>query len=148
MGTSEAGLEQYADGYDFDTDTLLVTVTGSDPIAIEGLSSEQISLSLVPHMFRVETSDLQGSLPADTSVTVLFDATKLTQDGSSQPDEAQAHGFTSDITDLNADDWDFFRFQVLFDLNASGAPGGVNLSTPRPSLQFLRIPFGFGESTP
>ena len=146
VGTSEAGLEQYATGYDFDTDTLLVTVAGADPIGIEGVTD--ISVSLVPHMFRVETSDLPGSLPADTSITLLFDATKLTQDGSGEADEAQAHGFTADITDLNNDDWDFFRFQVVFDLNASGAPGGVNLGTPRPTLRFLRVPFAFGEAMP
>jgi len=145
VGSAEEGLEAWESGYDFDTDTLLVTVSGTDSIEIAGLAAGETSLSLVPHRFRVVTSELQGSLPDDTSITIQFDATKLTQDGSGEPDEAQAIGFTADIDDLNGDDWDFFRFQVLFDLDAN-ATGSINLSTPRPALEFLRIPFAFGEA--
>ena len=60
---------------------------------------------------------------------------------SGQPDEVVAHGFTPDITDLNADVWDFFRFQVEFDLDTDST--GVDIATPRPGLDILRIDFGF-----
>ena len=49
---------------------------------------------------------------------------------------------TPDITDLNADNWDFIRFRVEFDLDADGTTG-INLSAPRPALDFVRIPFRF-----
>ena len=48
---------------------------------------------------------------------------------------------TPDVDDLNADDWDFVRFQVEFDLNTSG--GSVNLETPRPGIDLLRFSFRF-----
>jgi hypothetical protein len=49
---------------------------------------------------------------------------------------------TPDITDLNADNWDFIRFRVEFDLDADGTTG-IDLSAPRPALDYLRIPFRF-----
>ena len=39
--------------------------------------------------------------------------------------------------------WDFLRFQVTFDLNAQGDSGSDLASTPRPALDFLRVPFSF-----
>ena len=56
---------------------------------------------------------------------------------------ATGHGdeLTRDIGDLNLEAWDYFRFQVIFDLDTAG--GGVNPTAPRPSLDHLRVQFEF-----
>ena len=45
------------------------------------------------------------------------------------------------MTDLNESAWDWIRFEVEFDLDTQG--DGVNLDTPRPALEHLRLPFRF-----
>jgi len=105
-----------------------------------------IMVSLIPRAFMMETQGISDFFPADTAVTITFDATMADING--LPDETQAfsggmppNGFASDITDLNISDWDFFRFRVEFDLNTAG--GGIDITTPRPSLRFVRVPYRF-----
>ena len=85
----------------------------------------------------------------ETSVEILFQATVV--DGDGKPSESAASELTADISSLNLDPmapgdyvpWDFLRFQVTFDLNAQGDSGSDLASTPRPALDFLRVPFSF-----
>jgi len=126
--------------YDESLDRFTTRVDPAGP----GLSSFQVAgsidASLVPHFLRVVNNGILDSYAVDTSVRVLFDATKIDpQTGG--PDEVNTHGLTDDITDLNLDAWDFFRFQVEFDLDTNSQ--GVNLSTPKPGLHILRVTFGF-----
>lgn len=106
---------------------------------------QNTNVSLIPQYFEVSTSNVIGSFPESTSITVSFDATVL--DSLGQPSSilsysAQNNGvFATDITQLNLAEWDFVRFKVLFDLNTTGS--SVDLSTPRPSLDFIRIPWEF-----
>jgi len=118
-------------------------VTHVDPTG-PGLSSfvvgGSIDASLVPHFLRVVNNGILDSYAADTSIGMRFDATKI-DPLTGGPDEANANGFTDDISVLNTDDWDFFRFQVEFDLDTDS--NGVDLATDRPGLHLLRVTFGF-----
>ncbi len=109
-----------------------------------------VSVSLIPHYFRVATNGVVDRMPPDAAIAVFFDATKADSSGDPNPDLAYsvqldgmglAQGFTSDVAQLNADEWDFFRFRVEFNLNTTGS--GVDLTTPRPAFQFLRVPFEY-----
>ena len=125
--------------YDASSDRLVTHVDANGP-ELTDFQAGSIDAALVPHFLRVLTSGIEDAYPFDTAVKVLFDATKI-DPLSGGPDEAGAHGFTADIADLNSDDWDFFRFQVEFDLDTDGT--GVEITTPRPGLDILRIDFGF-----
>ena len=125
--------------YDESNDRLVTHVDANGP-ELPKFQAGSIDASLVPHFLRMLTSGVADAYPTDTGVKVLFDATKI-DPLSGMPDEFGAHGFTADITDLNDDAWDFFRFQVEFDLDTDST--GVDITTPRPGLDILRIDFGF-----
>ena len=96
--------------------------------------------SLLPHFVRVLTDGILDAYPLDTSVQVRFDATTI-DPLTGLPSEGLAHGFTSSIEDLNLGSWDYFRFQVEFDLDTDGS--GVDPTGQRPGLDLLRVSFGF-----
>ncbi|MEE8467857.1 MAG: hypothetical protein V3T22_05350, partial [Planctomycetota bacterium] len=100
--------------YDADGDQLVTHVDANGP-ELTKFQASSIEASLVPRFLRVLSSGIVDAYPTDTGVKVLFDATKI-DPLTGLPDESEAHGFTADITDLNGDAWDFFRFQVEFDL--------------------------------
>ncbi|MCA9001390.1 MAG: hypothetical protein KDB61_05675, partial [Planctomycetes bacterium] len=108
-------------------------------------ASGTVSASLRPNFFRVSSQGIVNNYAPNTGIRIRFDATMLGPDG--LPDESVSFSSTNgaqptaDITDLNGQNWDLFRFQVEFDLNTSG--GGVNPLAPRPALEFLRVPFTF-----
>jgi hypothetical protein len=124
--------------YDGANDFLSTTVTGSPMTSFQPAGG--VDVSLIPQFFRVITNGQVDSFPDNKRITVLFSATRA--DASGKPNEAIATDFTSDISTLNMAEWDFFRFQVEFDLNTD--PGsGADLDTPRPGLEFLRVPIDF-----
>jgi hypothetical protein len=138
--------------YDIALDNLHLTVApDSDGDSLvdfrdDVTTTAPIMVSLIPRAFMMETVGIPDFFPTDTAVTITFDATMADVDG--LPDETQAFsggtppvGFASDITDLNILAWDFFRFRVEFDLNTAG--GGIDITTPRPSLRFVRVPYRF-----
>ncbi|MEE8468095.1 MAG: hypothetical protein V3T22_06545, partial [Planctomycetota bacterium] len=125
--------------YEASNDLFVTHVDPNDQRLTEFAAAGTVKASLVPHFLRVLTNGIMDLYPADTSVQLAFDATKV-DPITGLPSEA-SHGFTNDISDLNFDDWDFFRFQVEFDLDLDS--NGVDLSTPRPGLDILRVTFGF-----
>lgn len=102
-----------------------------------------VSAGLRPHYFRVTTSGQEDAFPLGTDVQILFDATTLGPDGlpSSTASFSAGNGgdFTGDVTNLNAQTWDYFRFRVVFNLNTGG--GGVDPTAARPGLDYVRVPF-------
>ncbi|MFT5050406.1 MAG: hypothetical protein ACI8QZ_001808 [Chlamydiales bacterium] len=134
--------------YDAINDQLRVTVSTAGGSLLGFVAAGTTQVSYVPTFFRVATAGLSDQLAAGTGVTVTFDATL--QDLVGDPDPTLAYseqddgmgmgdvlGFTGEITDLNAQNWDFVRFRVLFDLNAGG--GSLDPDTAQPSLDHLRI---------
>jgi len=104
-------------------------------------------LGLIPNYFQLLTAGVQNAYPANTAVRFTFDATNrdpltgLPSETARYSVTQNAGELTPDILDLNATNWDFVRFRVEFDLDAAAT--GVNLSAPRPSVDFLRLPFRF-----
>lgn len=102
-----------------------------------------VHYTLVPRFFRVVTGGLENSLPTGTYVRIRFQA--AADNGLGQPDEiSPLVDWTSDISQFNsllAGEIQFFRFEVEFELNASG--GAVSPDTQPVQLDFLRIPFVF-----
>ncbi|MEE8466928.1 MAG: hypothetical protein V3T22_00635, partial [Planctomycetota bacterium] len=126
--------------YDAALDRFVTHVDPAGPRLSSFVAAGPIDASLVPHFLRVVNDGILDSYATDTSIGLMFDATKI-DPLTGGPDEANAFGFTQDISLLNADDWDFFRFQVEFDLDTD--VDGVDLSTARPGLDILRVTFGF-----
>ena len=109
------------------------------------VANGSVRASLRPHFVRVITDDVFDAYPMNTAARILFDATVI-DPITGLPAEGSAFsvgngGLTADITDLNADVWDFIRFQVEFDLDTGG--GGVDLDSPRPGLDVLKMEFRF-----
>ena len=128
-----------AASYDADSDRLTCQVDPSGPSLVSFVPGGDALVALIPHHVRVVTSGVFDSYPVDTEVTVRFDATKIDPLVGGPSD--QSLGFTEDLSALNAQDWDYVRFQVEFDLDLDG--NGIDLTTPRPALDHLRISFEF-----
>lgn len=131
--------------YDQLNDWLVCSVDANGASLDTFLPVGDTQVAIVPHFVRVLTEGILDSYPADTAVTLLFDATNI-DSLTGLPDEGASFSaingsLTPDITALNAADWDFVRFLVEFDLNTSG--GSVNLDTPRPGIDLMRISFRF-----
>jgi hypothetical protein len=135
--------------YDSAGDQLRVTVLTAGGLLSDFESAGATLVSYVPTFMRVTTSGAEDELPDVADIIITFDATDQDAVGDPNPTLAYSeqgdgmgmggvNGFTGDISDLNAQNWDFVRFRVRFDLNTS-AGGGVDLSTPRPALEHLRI---------
>ena len=120
-------------------------------------------VALIPNFFQVVAGNVLNAYPANTEVRITFDATVVDR-LTGLPDDTRSYSrvisavsgeLTPDISDLGTSalptppagqapytDWDFVRFRVEFDLDASGM-AGVDLSGDRPALDYLRIPFRF-----
>ncbi len=91
-----------------------------------------------PRYFRVRTNGVRDSLPNSASIRVTFQGAP--DDGSGAPNTAFASAWTANVNALESlPGLAFVRFQVDFDLAADGSE--LNAGSPRPSLEFLRIPF-------
>ncbi|TDJ76380.1 MAG: hypothetical protein E2O39_03215 [Planctomycetota bacterium] len=120
-------------------DELVVTVSRDNGLLSDFMPPGPVHVALVPRFFQVTTNGAVDTIPANTSIQILWDATRAGPDG--EPDPSAAFGFTPDIQALNAQSWDFYRFNVFFDLDVAGT--GIDLLTPLPALDFLRGPFRF-----
>ncbi|MDA1265239.1 MAG: Ig-like domain-containing protein [Planctomycetota bacterium] len=104
-------------------------------------------VAIVPHTARVVTSGVFDGYPSEAEIRLLYDATKVDPfGGGPSTDLAWSTVFgggdpTDDLSNLNLEDWDFVRFQTIFDLDTAG--DGVDLDTARPGLDLLRLQFEF-----
>ncbi|MEM7307736.1 MAG: hypothetical protein AAF682_13740 [Planctomycetota bacterium] len=102
-----------------------------------------VDFELVPRFFRTQTGLFRDTIPSTAFVKVLFQATGTGPDG--LPDtENPVVDWTPDIGEFNtvpAGGLDFYRFEVEFNLDATGA--GLTVDTVPVSLNFLRTPFSF-----
>ena len=105
-----------------------------------------VQLQVRPHFYRVSTGGVLDAYPAQSEISIFFDATLIGPNG--LPDESQSFSANAglgspaaNINALNTDDWDFFRFRTVFNLNSSGTT--VDPNTERPALEFLRVPFTY-----
>lgn len=108
-------------------------------------------VQVIPRYFGISTDSVADGLPSTASVKIDFQAAPANADG--DPDEAnlfpgnaapQNEGWASSISTLNVPgnvNFRFFRFRVIFDLANGG--GSLTVNTPRPVVEFLRVPFEF-----
>jgi hypothetical protein len=92
-------------------------------------------------------------MPDSVSIKIEFQATVKNTlgnpslaDNPSTPEDETPSPWNTDITALDtvsgqAKTWSFLRYRVAFDIGVNGDP--LNAATPRPSLEFLRMPFKF-----
>ncbi|MDP6408618.1 MAG: hypothetical protein QGI46_04495 [Planctomycetota bacterium] len=129
-----------AASYDEQANVLSLTVSGSD-LPTSG------QVEVFPRYFAVSTNGVADAMPDSSTVLVSFQATGANSLG--DPDESAIFPGTSAwSTDIGAlsgapgnTDFRFFRFQLSFDILADNSD--LSFNTPRPVIDFLRIPFRF-----
>jgi len=132
--------------YDAGTDRfeLAIDPAGPDPSGFFAVGLAEASL--VPRTVRLETAGVADAYPANNDVLLQYDATVM-DPVTGLPSEALSYSvangdvLASDLDDLNTANWDFFRFQVIFDLDTGGL--GVHPTSPRPAMDHLRVQFEF-----
>jgi len=101
------------------------------------------AVSVIPRFFRVSTNDVNDALPLSSAIRVQFQAAPA--DAAGDPTLTGATPFLPDAaaiqSDPNAPNFKFVRFRVDFDILADGS--SLSFSTPRPKVDFLRLPFKF-----
>lgn len=131
-------------------DQLIVTVDpqGTNLVDTVLVLNPNGEIGLIPNFFQIISAGIPNNYPINTSVRITFDAT-IVDPATGLPNQDAAYSITQnageltpDITDLNAANWDFVRFRVEFDLDADGTTG-IDLSAPRPAVDYLRMPFRF-----
>src|SRR5262249_41484989 len=127
-----------AASFDAPTGILRLTVNGSGmPLSVFGPGD---AFALIPRFFAAGTEDAPDLLATPSAVRLEFQAAPATPTG--DPDVAQASAWVASPSALSGStSWSFLRFRVTFELVAPGTPLQPDL--PRPTLDFLRVPFRF-----
>ncbi len=128
-----------AAAYDEETGVLSLTVESDLPTT--GM------VEVFPRYFAVSTNGVADAMPDSSTVLVSFQATGANSLG--DPDESAIfpgnNAWATDVDDLSGalgnTDFRFFRFQMSFDILADNSD--LSFNTPRPIVDFLRIPFRF-----
>jgi hypothetical protein len=142
-GTSGGNFDVVSASYDAANQrlTLVTDPEGPSMSASFGLGAQA---TLHPAFFRVYSDGTPDLLPVSSTVTILVQATEA-DPVTGLPDPAAVTGFVTDVADLNTDpnnsQFRFVRYQVLFDIDATG--GGLSADAPIPSIDFLRLPFRY-----
>ncbi|TAH39350.1 MAG: hypothetical protein EYC70_00775 [Planctomycetota bacterium] len=129
---SAAGFEIVAAEFDRAADSLRLTTRTSDgPMSLAVGSTWAVRAKF----FRVETSGLKDGLPNSTNLVIEFQ-------GADDPDdlgtiEPGPNDWTADLSLLRGKR--FVRWRMTFDLDNQDI--GVTLNSPRPSVDYLKIPF-------
>lgn len=130
-----------ASAYDPASGLLSLTTSSQGPTLDSFAPAGGVEYTLVPRFFEVVTDDIADALPDSATVRIRFQGAFADLNG--KPDEdAIAVDWTSDVADLNGVELDFVRFEVEFDIDA--LLEGLTAESPRPAINFLRLPFLFG----
>lgn len=127
--------------YDNDLNQVRLTVASSGAPLQTYLAGDTVTV--IPRFFRVSTNGTNDALPASSTIQVRFQAAPA--DLAGNPTLTGATGFLNDATQIQsaagAANFKFVRFRVDFDILADGS--SLSFSTPRPKIDFLRLPFKF-----
>lgn len=127
--------------YDAGTTSLHVTVspTGND------LSGATGAVELIPRYFGITTGGVEGALPTTASIEIEFEFAQEDPENPGLPSSTATSGFVTDPTGalpvVDTSLIRYMRYRVTFDI--TGGVGDLNAQTPRPTLDFLRLPFEF-----
>ncbi len=141
---SVASASYEGDG-DLTTGEDFLDVTLTESIDTNGESPTGL-VTLVPRYFTISTDGVADSLPLSSTIKLEFQATSVNVQG--DPDEQNVFpgvsSWSTDIDELTGapgnTDFRFMRYRVTFDI---AVVGELSTSTPRPVLEFLRLPFRF-----
>jgi len=136
------GFNVEAGEYDAGTGELRLTVSSTGP---ELPSAGTVEVR--PRYLTVSTNGIANALPGSSAILISFQATQPNALG--DPDENNIFPdiltWATDVGDLNLapnnTDFRFIRFRVEFDILADDSE--LSFNTPRPVVQFLRLPFRF-----
>ena len=129
---SPVGFEIVAAVYDRAADTLRLSTRNEDgPMTLAAGSTWAVRAKF----FRVATAGVKDSLPNSTQVQIEFQGA----DDPADPDGVVpgGNGWTADLAPLRGKR--FLRWRITFDMDYAEA--GVSLNSPRPSVDYLKIPF-------
>ena len=146
-GTSYQFIDIEDANYDDSNDSLVLTLD-SGGLAGGSLLDDDGSqvVSVIPNFMGLSTNDIADTYPSTSSITITYDAARIS--GQGLPNEGDTFSgnnggvWATDIRNLNQSEWDFFRFRVHFNI-MTDVNSNVDVSTPKPSLEFLRMPFRF-----
>ena len=124
--------------YNSSTDTLTLLTDPADGSLLVGAGA---NWAIQPRFFRLATSGLSDALPDTSEVRIQFQGAEesTTDDNEPGPPFPDTNTWTSDLSQLEG--YRFIRYQVLFNIDAQSE--GVDLSTPRPLLSYIKVPYTF-----
>jgi hypothetical protein len=141
------GIPYSVGGAVLDSGDGMLHVTVADPNA--DLSTATGNVELRPRYFAITTQGIENFLPTNASVAFHLELAEANPNDSSAPSAVNTTGFVSDISDVDLDALygvdpslvRFLRYRVTFDI--TGGIEELNATTPRPKVDFLRVPFKF-----
>ena len=89
---------------------------------------------VIPKFFRVDTAGTKDGMPASTRIRFEFQGADESSPGSNEPGTVTA--WTADLADLQG--LRFIRYRATFFIDEDSS--GIEISSPRPSLDFIKIP--------
>ncbi|MFT7664654.1 MAG: hypothetical protein ACI87A_002887 [Planctomycetota bacterium] len=134
-----------------DDERMLITTTstGLEFSEFVGATDSQfpslasVTFEIIPRFFRITTNGIEDRLPSNASIKILFEGTG--RDAFGNPESTLLVSQEPLVTGLFdaglAKPVEFFRFEVEFNIDALNA--GLSASSPRPVIEFLRLPFEF-----
>ena len=128
---------------ELDAGCFIPGVGPTDCVALNLLESlgdlQGVQIQIVPKFLELYLGFQRDVQPPDASIQIRFDGAFADADGNVDPATAlsQVSEWTSDVAVLGAQPWDFIRFQVLFDLDASD--DGWSTADGIPVLSYLEI---------
>ena len=140
-GATTSEFEVVSASYDNDLDQVRLSVATSGAPLQTFVAGDAVSV--IPRFFRVSTNGTNDALPASSTIQVRFQAAPA--DLAGNPTLTGATGFLNDASQIQnavgAANFKFVRFRVDFDILADGS--SLSFTTPRPKVDFLRLPFKF-----
>ena len=133
---THTSFEIVAAEYDAVTDILSLWSNPSDGALFAGVVSGE-GWALRPKFFRFDTLGAKDHLPVSTAVFIEFQGTTDPSDLSATV--PSPGDWTADLSVLKG--LRFFRWRITFDIDA--ADTGVSLTSPRPQLDYLKLPFSW-----
>lgn len=128
--------------YNAATDIMALTSAVGDGPMTFALDGGNPTWSVREKFFRIDTVGAKNSLPSSTSITFEFqgaDEDASLPPGSGMPGDPLAVGSVVWHTNLDLlDGLRFIRYRVIF--NADAQTNGINLSSPLPSIDYVKVP--------
>lgn len=126
--------------YDAGSDVMVITTATSDSPMTFALDSGNPVWSVKEKFFRVDTTGQKNSLPSSASITFEFQGADELAPGTGIPGAAFDVGGETWLTDLtDLDGARFIRYRVTFEADAGG--DGVDLTSPLPVIDYVKLPF-------